>query len=277
MNEEFQLKSIRKAKGMKQEELADQVGVSPQAVSKWEQGGMPDAALLPAIADALGVSVDALFGRAQEEPSFYERFLQHMCAVPWNSKIKELQRIGQLYGAAMCGVEHYNEYMFRDIGDNQYTEVTREEGFFQGRLSGRQPYFLLIPEPENGYESAAPYDESFVRLYEALSYPNALRALYYIEGLRNDYFDAEALAASLSVPAEEATQIIERLVGVNILAKAGFSSGTKSKTIYQGKAQIEFIAFLYFSRMLMNRPGSFTWMTNSRQEPWFRGKTDNKP
>ncbi len=71
MNEEFQLKSIRKAKGMKQEELADQVGVSPQAVSKWEQGGMPDAALLPAIADALGISIDALFGRAQEDPSFY--------------------------------------------------------------------------------------------------------------------------------------------------------------------------------------------------------------
>ena len=82
MEAAFDLKSIRKEKGMKQEELAAIVGVSPQAVSKWEQGGMPDAALLPAIADALGVSIDALFGRAEEEPTFYDRFLQHMHDVP---------------------------------------------------------------------------------------------------------------------------------------------------------------------------------------------------
>lgn len=57
MEAAFDLKSIRKEKGMKQEELASTVGVSPQAVSKWEQGGMPDATLLPAIADALGVTM----------------------------------------------------------------------------------------------------------------------------------------------------------------------------------------------------------------------------
>ena len=273
MKEEFQLKSIRKAKGMKQEELAEAVGVSPQAVSKWEQGGMPDAALLPSVADALGVSIDALFGRAQEEPSFYDRFLQHLSSVPWHEQIGEMYRIGQMFGAAMCGVDQYNEFIFKNIGENQYTEATREEGFYQGRLSEKQPYFLLIPEPEAGYESAVPYDEKFVQLYETLASPNALRALYYIESNQNAYFDAEALAAALSVSLEEAAQIIERLVRVNVVAQASFSSGTKSKTIYQGKAYIELIAFLYFSKMLLNRPNCFTWQTNSRERPWFRGET----
>ncbi|MCL2518118.1 MAG: helix-turn-helix domain-containing protein [Oscillospiraceae bacterium] len=54
---------FRKAKGSTQEELANAVGVSAQAVSKWENGGAPDAELLPAIADFLNVSVDKLFGR----------------------------------------------------------------------------------------------------------------------------------------------------------------------------------------------------------------------
>lgn len=276
METTFQLKYFRKEKGMKQEELAEAVGVSPQAVSKWEQGGMPDAALLPSVADALGVSIDALFGRAQEEPSFYDRFLQHMKGFPYREKIRELYRIGQICGASLCGVEQYNEYIFKNHGENQYSEATREEGFFQGRLNERQPFFLLIPEPEEGYESAVPYGENLVRLYETLAFPNALRAMYFIESNRDAYFDTEALASALSVSADEATQIIERLVSMNLVAQASFSSGTKSKTIYQGKAYIEMIAFLYFSQMLMNRPTCFTWQTNSREKPWFRGRTYKK-
>ena len=42
-----QIASLRKEKGIKQEELAKYVGVSTQAVSKWENGGGPDIELLP--------------------------------------------------------------------------------------------------------------------------------------------------------------------------------------------------------------------------------------
>ena len=54
---------FRKAKGLTQEELGSIVGVSNQAVSKWENRvSMPDIMQLPAIADALGVMLDALYG-----------------------------------------------------------------------------------------------------------------------------------------------------------------------------------------------------------------------
>ena len=51
----------RKLKGYTQEQLGELVGVSGQAVSKWENGGVPDTYLLPAISKILGVSIDALF------------------------------------------------------------------------------------------------------------------------------------------------------------------------------------------------------------------------
>ena len=41
-------------------------GSYTQAVSKWERGGTPDAELLPDISQALGVSIDALFGREEQ-------------------------------------------------------------------------------------------------------------------------------------------------------------------------------------------------------------------
>jgi transcriptional regulator with XRE-family HTH domain len=52
----------RKQKGYTQEQLGELVGVSGQAVSKWENGGVPDTYLLPTISKVLGVSIDALFG-----------------------------------------------------------------------------------------------------------------------------------------------------------------------------------------------------------------------
>ena len=60
----------RKRAGLSQEALADMVGVSRQAVSKWETGeALPETAKLPALGTALGVSLDWLLSDAEpEEP-----------------------------------------------------------------------------------------------------------------------------------------------------------------------------------------------------------------
>ena len=51
----------RKEKGMTQETLAEKLGVSPQAVSKWENDvSCPDISLLPQLSRVLGVTTDEL-------------------------------------------------------------------------------------------------------------------------------------------------------------------------------------------------------------------------
>lgn len=42
---------LRRERGLTQEQLGQLVGVSAQAVSKWEKGGAPDVELLPTLAD----------------------------------------------------------------------------------------------------------------------------------------------------------------------------------------------------------------------------------
>ena len=60
---------LRHEKGLKQEELAERMGVSPQAVSKWENDlNCPDIALLPRLAKTLGVTVDHLLTGEKPEP-----------------------------------------------------------------------------------------------------------------------------------------------------------------------------------------------------------------
>jgi transcriptional regulator with XRE-family HTH domain len=52
---------LRKKRNMTQQQLADEIYVTNKAISKWESGiGMPDIAILPSLASALGVTVDDL-------------------------------------------------------------------------------------------------------------------------------------------------------------------------------------------------------------------------
>ena len=56
---------FRKKRGITQEELANALGVTNQAVSKWESGKCaPDIQLLPDIAEYFNISIDELFGRS---------------------------------------------------------------------------------------------------------------------------------------------------------------------------------------------------------------------
>ena len=70
MNETIgnRIAKFRKAKGMTQEELAGELGVSSQAVSKWENdASCPDISLLPQLCRVLGITADELLtGRNNE-------------------------------------------------------------------------------------------------------------------------------------------------------------------------------------------------------------------
>lgn len=61
------IKELRKRDGRKQEDLANALGVTNQAVSRWEKdGSYPDLELLPSIANYFGISIDELFGYNNE-------------------------------------------------------------------------------------------------------------------------------------------------------------------------------------------------------------------
>lgn len=62
------IQAMRRARHMTQEQLAEAMGVSVAAVSKWENGlSNPDIALLPEIAEFFGTSVDVLMGYGWEK------------------------------------------------------------------------------------------------------------------------------------------------------------------------------------------------------------------
>jgi len=90
-NENF--KKYRKLAGMTQEEVANFLFVTPQAVSKWETGyGTPDISLLVPISEIFGISTDELLGNTakvnehlgEADGSYEERYKRHQALLKHN-------------------------------------------------------------------------------------------------------------------------------------------------------------------------------------------------
>ena len=63
LNLGVKIRELRRRDGRTQESLADALGVTSQAVSRWEAGGSyPDMEMIPAIANYFGITIDELFG-----------------------------------------------------------------------------------------------------------------------------------------------------------------------------------------------------------------------
>ena len=84
----------RKKSGLSQEELANKLGVTFQAVSKWENAkAAPDIAFLPIMADVFGCHIDELFSREVKTEIHYD----HCAELPWadDNTIRIFQTVGK--------------------------------------------------------------------------------------------------------------------------------------------------------------------------------------
>jgi transcriptional regulator with XRE-family HTH domain len=117
MNFNEKLQALRKEKGLTQEELAEKLDVSRQAVSKWEAGqAMPEIDNLIGLANIYGVSMDYLLtGKEFEDTSAPKIQIVH---------VKPKISIRVLTGSvlAIAGVINLNQYVLLS-NDNLLAEV----------------------------------------------------------------------------------------------------------------------------------------------------------
>ena len=88
------IKAARTKKNMTQMNLADEMGVSYQAVSNWERGNsMPDISKLPELCKILDISFEELVGERNIETDITERLMQGGGA---EVTLEEMAQVGQL-------------------------------------------------------------------------------------------------------------------------------------------------------------------------------------
>lgn len=88
------IKNVRTKKNMTQMNLADEMGVSYQAVSNWERGNsMPDISKLSELCNILGISFEELVGERTAQTDVAEKMMQDENA---DVTLEEMAQVGQL-------------------------------------------------------------------------------------------------------------------------------------------------------------------------------------
>lgn len=93
------LKAFRAARGLTQEQLAYDFGVSPQSISRWENGSTyPDILMLPVIASYFDVTIDALIGFSKKcTREERERIFDNMHDMDTQAQIVQYRKMLEKY------------------------------------------------------------------------------------------------------------------------------------------------------------------------------------
>lgn len=258
----IQISKFRKAIGLTQEELGEAVGISGQAVSRWECGGAPDITLLPAIADTLGVTIDALFGRAGSERvdiedavggwlcSFPKKErLDRLCRLIW-STVKYLPDDG--LGLPEMG---YLETCHPDTGDRlnrlMLSQLRTASGIMLDIHAEDLSFVTLWPEPKDGYAAWLAPKEEYRRLFDLLSKQGCLELLEYLHCRKRSYFIAEAAAKQLKMPCDTVEELLSSLEEQQIVRSMELELEDGEVTAYELAEPTAFIPFLYLAKCFM--------------------------
>ena len=265
---------LRKENSITQEELASKVGVSSQAVSKWENGGMPDAELLPRIADFFEVSIDTLFGRslkdqcdvaqvitAQFEDKNEDQKIQTMFKMCW-----ELEK-AMFYPGKSESLEELQQ----SIGDgNQtYSSIVCDSGFTRVGIGNRLPYFLLVPESKDK-EKAFFEGIDYTAFFKDFSDQNVFNAMVMLNKRKNrKAFTANLLVKEMDIDKDTAADIIKILQKYHLIHVTQIEMDDEEQEIYTFNPTPSFIALLIFAREMIDRPNNFSYYMGNRNQPYL--------
>ena len=245
----------RKELGLTQEQLAQRMNVSPQAVSKWEKGSFPDTAVLPELAEALDISLDALFGL---EPNGEEPDFEAVISRAFRSAAPEKRRtmFMQMMYTAICTYNPSWEPVGRmpqTFACENFATLKTDEELVLMRLNPDLRYALFLEVPEEGLGPYLSDTLAVRRLFRTLSDENALRIIAYLgRGVRNKMFSVEGVAQKLRIPEQEVQQILNRLERFGLLwrMKADFADG--QRTVYGNTHKVPLTFLLVLAKTITN-------------------------
>lgn len=222
----------RKELGLTQEQLAQRLNVSPQAVSKWERSSYPDAELLPRLAAALNISLDTLYGLGSADSGAdpVEAVSQTLQSLPPERRPEFVAKLGY---AVICAYNPSTDGVtgrLRGSYEHEtFAKLHTDHEIALARLNSDQRYFMYLEKPEHGIADYLRSDERIVLLLRTLADTDAIRLVKYMAGnCRNMLFMSEKLAERLDIPLEKVQRIMDRLDRFGLVWRMSGDFGTEA-------------------------------------------------
>ncbi len=229
------LAKFRKRCGLTQGQLASKLNVTPQAVSKWENGSLPDTEFLPKLAGILGVSIDMLFGLAEDRdvPDLEQMIADRIRQTPQKDRADVIM---QLFYAAISA---YNDYKLsaprypENLELETYAELKSDYELSIARLNDDLKYFCFLKIPENGVNNYTEVTDNMIHLFETLANKDAITVIHYLgSGYRNRMQSLEFIAKQVHLPVPRVHKVMDNLDRLGLVWRVSANITDSPSIIY---------------------------------------------
>lgn len=277
------ISELRKTKGITQDELAKYVGVSAQAVSKWENGGVPDTELLPKIADFFEITVDKLFGRGdaninitsaifehirKTKPDSEERFktIFELC---WDIERSIFNFGGNVDAEIINGGKIKDYELMNKPDDQQYSSILSDHGFTRMGIANRLQYFLFVPEIKD--KNKGLFDNiNYIEFFKDLSDKDIFNAfLLLFKRDSKKAFTENLFIKELNVDLEKTKEIVNMLTKYHLIKRTQIELDDEIKDVYTFFPTPSFVSLLIFAKEIIEPPHSFSFFSEGRSKPYL--------
>ncbi len=260
------IRKFRTEKNMTQEQLANLLGVSSQAVSKWETSETyPDGSLILLLANTLEVSLDSLFGNEKVyKPDVTTSMIRLVRREKYESKFELVRNLCWNIEKGLFGSSVGESYESSAPTNNE-SYILIDYGF-TNISNGDAPYFSVFPEPECGWKKTIGDGEDMRKIFECLSSPETMKAVLFIHSKEAYYFFEDAhLARECSIPDEKMPDVLGSLLSLKLIAKFDVNIDGQTVSLYKTFPSHRMIALLLFAKNL-NYAGSYSYQADNRCE-----------
>ena len=268
----------RKRAGLKQEELAVQLNVTPQAVSKWENGSFPDGTLLPQIADILHISLDILFGIKEEEPEpdYLKEYIRKISALDEQERTEHvIEALYRLLCAYDKNIPPHQVQFPENLKWETYAQLRADSAIGLMRLNPDMQFFTFAKIPEQGMGTYVKISDRMLSLFRLLSDEEAVRLLVFSEALpRNYILTMKSFSEHLHIPEQRIRQIVTDCIHLGIIWELKADVGGKIMNTYGYVHSVPLTTILVLAEAMIGyisncEPDVDTWSKGA-----FRSETE---
>lgn len=269
------IKRSRLEEGMTQEQLATRLGVSAQAVSKWETSETyPDGAMLVPLANELGVSLDELFDNEAVSMADISVKIRHLLRNTAAGERFEVVRdiCWQIErGLFNCRMEMGKKYDPNEIKTQKRSSYILDGTGFTMVSNGDEPFFAVFPQPPEGYGHFLKNREELREVFEALSHTDTMDAVVYLyrHTTKNYVFEPAVLGRELGISEDRLEGLLDELLLLGVIAVREVTINGRPRRLCYSRPSHGLLALFLVAHELGYR-GSYCLQADNRIEAFFK-------
>ena len=268
------IKRLRLDKNLTQEQLATKLGVSAQAVSKWETSETyPDGALLVPLANELEVSLDELFGNdSVTMADISSKIVKLIHNTEATERFNVARDIGWQIerGLFNCRMEIEKKYDPNEIKNQKNASYILDDNGFTIVSNGKEPFFSVFPQPEEGYGHFLNDKDDLQKIFAALSHTDTMNALIYLYQKNENYvFESAVLERDCAIANDQINAAIDDLLTLKLIWKQELTINGEKRVLYYSRPSHKLIALFIMARELGYK-GAYCLQSHIRNTPFFK-------